>query len=36
MTNKNDAGDELIFIIAIGVSFMFDGLRQSFPALLGQ
>ena len=25
-----------IFIIAIGVSFMFDGLRQSFPALLGQ
>ncbi len=24
-----------IFIIAIGVSFMFDGLRQSFPALLG-
>jgi len=25
-----------IFIIAIGVSFMFDGLRKSFPALLGQ
>jgi small neutral amino acid transporter SnatA (MarC family) len=25
-----------IFIIAIGVSFMFSGLRQSFPALLGQ
>jgi multiple antibiotic resistance protein len=25
-----------IFIIAIGVSFMFSGLRQSFPVLLGQ